>query len=67
MVEKNIGKKNGKIHFELDVELPELKDMARDFIDIAKKAMNEVVDTGKKVVSKVDNNENKEIKQVKIK
>lgn len=67
MVEKNIGNKNGKIHFELDVELPELKNLARDFVDIAKKAVDEVVDTGKKVVSKKDKNEDKDIKQVKIK
>lgn len=67
MVEKNIGNKNGKIHFELDVELPELKNLARDFVDFAKKAMDEVVDTGRKVVSKKDKNEEKDIKQVKIK
>lgn len=67
MVEKNIGNKNGKIHFELDVEFPELKNLARDFVDVAKKALDEVVDTGKKVVSKKDKNEDKDIKQVKIK
>jgi len=67
MVEKSAGKKNGSIHFEFDIDLPELKGMAHDFIDMARKAMDEMVDTGKKVISKPDRTEGKEIKRIKIK
>ncbi len=67
MVEKTIGKKKGKIHFEFDVELPEMKETAHDLFEMIKGAMEEIVDTGKKVVSKHDKSQDKEIKEIKIK
>ncbi|MHB1440625.1 MAG: hypothetical protein ACYCSO_09195 [Cuniculiplasma sp.] len=66
MAEKTIGKKNGKIHFEIDVELPELRESALDILAMIKSATEEMVDLGKKIVSKT-NEEPKEIKKINIK
>ncbi len=67
MVEKSIGKKNGKFHLEVDIELPELKESAVDFVSILKSAAEEVVETGKKILTKIDGTSEKEIKKIKIK
>ena len=66
MVEKTIGGKNGKIHFELDLELPGLKESAEVLLSLIKEAADGMVDVGKKVVSK-KNTEKKDIKKINIK
>jgi hypothetical protein len=66
MVEKTIGGKNGKIHFEFDLELPGLKESAEDFLSFMKAAADEMVDVGRKVASK-GNTEKREIKKINIK
>ncbi len=66
MVEKTIGGKNGRIHFEIDLELPELKEGMIDILSLFKGATEEIVDLGKKLLDKA-NDEPKEIKKINIK
>lgn len=66
MVEKTVGGKNGKIHFEIDVELPEVKDGIVDILSLIKGASDEIVDLGKKILNKAQD-EPKEIKKINIK
>jgi hypothetical protein len=66
MVSKTIGGKNGKIHFEIDIELPELKESAIDFLSMIKSAAEEMVDVGKKIVSKTEESST-QFKKIKIK
>ncbi|MGP6240412.1 hypothetical protein ACNF40_08425 [Cuniculiplasma sp. SKW4] len=66
MVEKTIGGKNGKIHFEIDIELPEVKEGMMDIVSLIKGASDEILDLGKKLLNKAQD-EPKEIKKINIK
>ncbi len=66
MAEKTIGKKNGRIHFEVDIEFPEMKEAAMDMLSFMKNAADEMMDAGKRIVSK-QNDEKKDIKKINIK
>jgi hypothetical protein len=66
MVEKTVGGKNGKIHFEIDVELPEIKEGITDILSLIKGASDEIIDLGKKLLNKTQE-EPKEIKKINIK
>ena len=66
MAEKTIGKKNGRIHLEVDIEFPEMKEVAIDMLSFMKNAADEMMEAGKRIVSK-QNGEKKDIKKINIK
>ncbi|MCL4345748.1 MAG: hypothetical protein M1375_02890 [Candidatus Thermoplasmatota archaeon] len=66
MAEKTVGGKNGRIHFEIDVELPEIKEGVMDILSLIKGASDEIVDLGKKLLNKAQD-EPREIKKINIK
>ncbi len=66
MPSKEQEKRNGSIHFELDVEFPEFKEGVSDILSVMKEAGEEFIKMGRKMIGAGEETASK-MKKIEIK